>query len=92
LGKTSSAPALMAGMLVGMHPCPVRNTMGQMVPSRSCNSRLLQEEPNDALDPKTLGLLTSIDIEKGKPFAPGPNGDRPALTTLQIHRNTAPAR
>ena len=31
---------------------------------------LVQEEPNDALDPETLGVLASIGIEKGKPFAP----------------------
>jgi len=31
---------------------------------------VLQEEPVDALDPEYLGLLASIGIEKGKPFAP----------------------
>jgi hypothetical protein len=31
---------------------------------------LVQEEPNEALDPETLGVLASIGIEKGKPFAP----------------------
>jgi hypothetical protein len=31
---------------------------------------IVQEEPADALDPETLGLLASIGIEKGKPFAP----------------------
>jgi hypothetical protein len=31
---------------------------------------LVQEEPNDAMDPETLGLLAAIGIEKGKPFAP----------------------
>ena len=31
---------------------------------------VVQGEPNDALDPETLGLLASIGIEKGKPFAP----------------------
>jgi hypothetical protein len=30
----------------------------------------VQEEPNEAMDPETLGLLASIGIEKGKPFAP----------------------
>ena len=29
-----------------------------------------QEEPNEALNPETLGLLASIGIEKGKPFEP----------------------
>jgi hypothetical protein len=31
---------------------------------------VVQEEPNDAMDPETLGLLAAIGIEKGKPFAP----------------------
>ena len=31
---------------------------------------VLQEEPVDALDPELLGLLASIGIEKGQPFAP----------------------
>jgi hypothetical protein len=31
---------------------------------------VVQEEPADATDPETLGLLASIGIEKGKPFAP----------------------
>jgi hypothetical protein len=31
---------------------------------------IVQEEPAEALDPETLGLLASIGIEKGKPFAP----------------------
>jgi hypothetical protein len=31
---------------------------------------VVQEEPADAMDPETLGLLASIGIEKGKPFAP----------------------
>ena len=33
-------------------------------------SHVVEEEPNEALDPETLGLLASIGIEKGKPFAP----------------------
>ena len=33
-------------------------------------NQVVQEEPNEALDPETLGLLASIGIEKGKPFAP----------------------
>jgi hypothetical protein len=31
---------------------------------------VVQEEPADAADPETLGLLAAIGIEKGKPFAP----------------------
>ncbi len=33
-------------------------------------NQVVQEEPNEAMDPETLGLLASIGIEKGKPFAP----------------------
>jgi hypothetical protein len=31
---------------------------------------VVQEEPAEAIDPETLGLLAAIGIEKGKPFAP----------------------
>jgi hypothetical protein len=31
---------------------------------------VLQMEPNEALDPETLGLFASIGLQKGKPFAP----------------------
>ena len=31
---------------------------------------LVQEEPTEAMDPETLGLLAAIGIEKGKSFAP----------------------
>ncbi len=33
-------------------------------------NQVVQEEPNSAIDPETLGLIASIGIEKGKPFAP----------------------
>ncbi|MCC8958353.1 DUF1254 domain-containing protein [Bradyrhizobium sp. Pear77] len=33
-------------------------------------NEVVQEEPNEAIDPETLGLLASIGIEQGKPFAP----------------------
>lgn len=33
-------------------------------------NQVVQDEPADAVDPETLGLLASIGIEKGKPFAP----------------------
>ncbi len=33
-------------------------------------AHLVAEEPTEALDQETLGLLASIGIEKGKPFAP----------------------
>jgi hypothetical protein len=31
---------------------------------------ILEMEPNEALDPVTLGIFASIGLEKGKPFAP----------------------
>ena len=31
---------------------------------------VIQEEPSSAFDPETLGLLSSIGIQKGKPFKP----------------------
>jgi hypothetical protein len=33
-------------------------------------NEIVQEEPAEALDPETLGLLATIGIEKGKPVAP----------------------
>jgi hypothetical protein len=33
-------------------------------------NQVIQEEPISASDPETLGLLASIGIEHGKPFAP----------------------
>jgi len=33
-------------------------------------NQVVQEEPNSAMDPETLGALAAIGIEKGKPFAP----------------------
>src|SRR5262245_19171975 len=33
-------------------------------------NRVIQDEPNDALDPYTLGVFAAIGIEEGKPFAP----------------------
>jgi hypothetical protein len=33
-------------------------------------NEVVQEEPSDAIDPETLGLLASIGIVKGTPFAP----------------------
>jgi hypothetical protein len=33
-------------------------------------AQIIQEEPIESLDPEYLGLLASIGIEKGKPFAP----------------------
>ena len=33
-------------------------------------NQLVQDEPSEAMDAETMGLLASIGIEKGKPFAP----------------------
>jgi hypothetical protein len=33
-------------------------------------AEIVQEEPSEAIDPETLGLLAAIGIEKGRPFAP----------------------
>jgi hypothetical protein len=33
-------------------------------------NQVVQEEPTETVDPELLGLLASIGIEKGKPFAP----------------------
>jgi hypothetical protein len=33
-------------------------------------NHVVQEEPTEAMDADTLGLLASIGIQKGKPFAP----------------------
>ena len=33
-------------------------------------NRVIQDEPNDAMDTDTLGVFAAIGIEKGKPFAP----------------------
>src|SRR5262245_55993055 len=33
-------------------------------------NQVVQREPQDAMDPQTLGTLAAIGIEKGKPFSP----------------------
>ena len=33
-------------------------------------NEVVQEEPNEAMDPETLGLLATIGIEKASPFCP----------------------
>jgi hypothetical protein len=33
-------------------------------------NQIVQEEPNSAMDPETMGLLAAIGMQKGKPFAP----------------------
>ena len=45
---------------------------------------IIQEEPNEALDPVTLGLLSSIGIVKGKPFNPTPRMRRVLTEAAEI--------
>ncbi len=62
------------------HPLPMRfvnvsgksfNMIGPVDASAfECLDRLVQEQPIEATDPNTLGLLASIGIQKGQPFAP----------------------
>jgi hypothetical protein len=63
-------------------------------------NHVVQEEPNDALAPETLGLLASIGIEKGKPFAPDermkrccrPMSSSPALAARRKTSSSTPTR
>jgi hypothetical protein len=54
-------------------------------------NHVVQEEPNDALDPETLGLLASIGIEKGKPFAPDERMKRILTESVAVGNATARA-
>ena len=53
-------------------------------------NQVVQEEPNDSLDPETLGLLAAIGIEKGKPFAP--DGRMKKILTESVAVGNATAR
>jgi hypothetical protein len=53
-------------------------------------NEVVQEEPADAMDPETLGLLASIGIEKGRPFAP--NARMKQILTEAAHVAHATAR
>ena len=53
-------------------------------------NQVVEEEPDDATDPETLGLLASIGIEKGKPFAPDERMQK-TLTEAAVPRR-APSR
>jgi hypothetical protein len=54
-------------------------------------NEVVQEEPADAMDPETLGLLASIGIEKGKPFAPDARMKRILSEAAQVGHATARA-
>ena len=52
---------------------------------------VLEMEPNDALDPETLGLFASIGLEKGKPFAPDARMKRILIEAAAVGNATARA-
>ncbi|HEY5930748.1 MAG TPA: DUF1254 domain-containing protein, partial [Burkholderiales bacterium] len=52
-------------------------------------NRIVQEEPNAALDPETLGLLAAIGIEKGKPFRPNDRMKRILADAAAVGNATA---
>jgi hypothetical protein len=54
-------------------------------------NHVVQEEPNDALDPETLGVLASIGIEKGKPFAPDERMKKILTDSVAVGNATARA-
>jgi hypothetical protein len=54
-------------------------------------NHVVQEEPNDALDPETLGLLAAIGIEKGKPFAPDERMKKILTESVAVGNATARA-
>jgi hypothetical protein len=54
-------------------------------------NHLVQEEPNDALDPETLGILASIGIEKGKTFAPNERMKKILTDSVAVGNATARA-
>ena len=52
-------------------------------------NEVVQEEPGGAVDPETLGLLASIGIEKGKPFAPDARMKRILTEAASVGQATA---
>jgi len=52
---------------------------------------IVQEEPAEALDPETLGLLASIGIVKGRPFAPDERMKRILIEAAAVGNVTARA-
>ncbi|MHC4181354.1 MAG: DUF1254 domain-containing protein, partial [Planctomycetota bacterium] len=54
-------------------------------------NKVIQEEPVDSLDPELLGVLASIGIEKGKPFAPDDRMKRILTDAAAVGNATARA-
>jgi hypothetical protein len=54
-------------------------------------NQIVQEEPSEALNPETLGLLAAIGIEKGKPFAPDARMKRILTEAVAVGNATARA-
>jgi hypothetical protein len=54
-------------------------------------NHVVQEEPTDALDPETLGVLASIGIEKGKLFAPDERMKKILTDSVAVGNATARA-
>jgi hypothetical protein len=52
-------------------------------------SDVVQEEPNAAMDPDTLGLLAAIGIEKGKAFAPDARTKKILTDSVAVGNATA---
>jgi hypothetical protein len=52
---------------------------------------IVQMEPNESLDPETMGLLAAIGIEKGKPFAPDARMKKILTEAAAIGNGTARA-
>jgi hypothetical protein len=58
-----------------MHFVDISGAAFNMIPANDATffdavNAVVQEEPSEATDPETRGLLASIGIQKGKPFAP----------------------
>src|SRR5262249_34546687 len=54
-------------------------------------NRVVQDEPAAASDPETLGLLASIGIVKGKPFAPDARMKKILIEAANVANGTARA-
>ena len=54
-------------------------------------AHVVQEEPLEAIDPETRGLLAAIGIQKGKPFAPDARMQRILAEAAAVGNATARA-
>ena len=67
LAAAADPPAMtfvnMSGAAFNMVPATDASFFGEVVPD-------VQEEPLEAADPETRGLLAAVGIQRGKPFAP----------------------